>query len=358
MSESSNKVTPLEIEKQRMKIKIQNTDEQNTSQANEVLVKKVVKNMEKMNKNNDYKSMLKDDLNKQNETFKERLEKRKQKKLLRFDTSTIKEENSELDSSIVDHSQSHSRQKSMTEFTDVLKTANYNSEKIREIFESNPINDSSIKRKSKTRPLSLDIDVINKSNITLDKSQDYLFEEGDTLFSIGDESSISINEVLNFINNAPLLSKYSNFADELLLILNLYYKDLNDYFIKHAITRCTDKLEKVIQEKFSKYQETSRIYQNQIKEMEFLMNEDDQHKESINMIIDSLKDERNHEIDRMNLHYQGLAQDYINDFKAYGISNDSGIQLINEKFKLDLINLISSYLVPVKKHKFSLKNDY
>ena len=101
-----------------------------------------------------------------------------------------------------------------------------------------------------------------------------------------------------------------------------------------------------MEEKFNKYKETCLIYQNQIKEMEFLINENDQHQDSILLIIESLKDEKQQEIERMEEHYQNLINEAIIDFKNYGIKNNPGIQLVEEKFKLFFFNLVNNSIIP------------
>lgn len=101
-----------------------------------------------------------------------------------------------------------------------------------------------------------------------------------------------------------------------------------------------------MEEKFNKYTETCRNYHSQIKEMEFLLTDDDQHRESIIMIIDSLKEEKQQEIDRMEEHYNKVIEEAMINFKTFGVKENSGIQLIEEKFKLDLFNLINDSITP------------
>jgi len=111
-------------------------------------------------------------------------------------------------------------------------------------------------------------------------------------------------------------------------------------------------------EKYNKYTEISNNYHSQIKEMEFLitsgnfyfnfLDSDDTHKEGIKNIVDSLKEEQDHELDRIEDHYNKLISDAQASFKNFGFKNHPGIQLIEEKFKLDMYNLINMILAPKK----------
>ena len=80
----------------------------------------------------------------------------------------------------------------------------------------------------------------------------------------------------------------------------------------------------------------------------FILDSDDTHKEGIKNIVDSLKEEQEHELDRIEDHYNKLIQDAQASFKNFGFKNHPGIQLIEEKFKLDMYNLINMILAPKK----------
>lgn len=110
-------------------------------------------------------------------------------------------------------------------------------------------------------------------------------------------------------------------------------------------------------EKYKKYLEISKNYNTQIKEMEFLANsgksivisDDNQHSDSIKDIISSLKEEQLHEFDRIEDYYGGMIREAHNNFKTVGFRNNKGIQILEEKFKLDIYNLIKDTLDTSKK---------
>jgi hypothetical protein len=135
--------------------------------------------------------------------------------------------------------------------------------------------------------------------------------------------------------------------------LDMFVGEFNFYFYEHVFQRFTEHVQRLMDEKYTKYIEISKNYHGQIKEMEFLMTGDgeDQHKESIQGIIDSLKEEQEHELDRIEDHYNKLIVEAQSNFKNYGFKNNPGVQLIEEKFKLDMYNLINSVLIPGVKNK-------
>lgn len=65
-------------------------------------------------------------------------------------------------------------------------------------------------------------------------------------------------------------------------------------------------------------------------------------------IIDSLKEEQESELIRLEDHYNKLIQDCQANFKSIGFKNNPGIQLIEEKLKLDLYNQLNLILLPKK----------
>ena len=83
--------------------------------------------------------------------------------------------------------------------------------------------------------------------------------------------------------------------------------------------------------------------------MEFLINsaseeDDNNHKDSLQVILDALKEEQQHELDRIEDYYNKLINDAYSNFKNFGFKNNSGIQIIEEKFKLDTFNMMNDIL--------------
>lgn len=100
-------------------------------------------------------------------------------------------------------------------------------------------------------------------------------------------------------------------------------------------------------EKYTRYVEVHQTYHGQIKEMEFLLTteNDENKKENIKAIIDSLKEEQEHELDRVEDNFNKLIIEAQSNFKNLGFKSNPGVELIEEKFKLDMYNLINGILV-------------
>jgi hypothetical protein len=73
--------------------------------------------------------------------------------------------------------------------------------------------------------------------------------------------------------------------------------------------------------------------------------DDNQHKDNIKDIINSLKEEQQHEFDRIEDYYANVINENHNVFKSVGFRSNKGIQILEEKFKLDIMNLIKDSLV-------------
>ena len=66
-------------------------------------------------------------------------------------------------------------------------------------------------------------------------------------------------------------------------------------------------------------------------------------------VIDSLKEERQHELDKIDDFYNREILEAQIALKTYGFKNHPGIQLIEEKFKLDMYNHLNMILLPKNK---------
>lgn len=140
--------------------------------------------------------------------------------------------------------------------------------------------------------------------------------------------------------------KFAQILDIISVNLEQNPKEFRENFFSNVIHRLLENIERINFEKINKYTDICRIYNSQIKEMEFLINEDDQHAESISCILDSLKEEKQQELDRMESHYMNLIDDSIQNFKQFGIKNNSSIQLLEEKLKLDIVSQINKSMIP------------
>lgn len=67
---------------------------------------------------------------------------------------------------------------------------------------------------------------------------------------------------------------------------------------------------------------------------------------SINSIIIQLKEEYQTELEKLDDNYSQLIKERKRKFMKTGLRNNSGIQLIEEKFRLDIYNSINNVLYP------------
>jgi len=70
------------------------------------------------------------------------------------------------------------------------------------------------------------------------------------------------------------------------------------------------------------------------------------YKESFNTIISQLKDEMQLELEKLDDYYDQKIKENKKKYKCMGLNSNNGIQVIEEKFKLDMFNLINDLLNP------------
>jgi hypothetical protein len=85
--------------------------------------------------------------------------------------------------------------------------------------------------------------------------------------------------------------------------------------------------------------------------MQFIIDDDpsEQHKNNIKTIIEALIEEQDNELEKVEVHYDCIINDaQINFRKTSCKFSPPGVQLIEEKFKLDMYKLINTVLLPRK----------
>jgi len=104
-----------------------------------------------------------------------------------------------------------------------------------------------------------------------------------------------------------------------------------------------------MEEKFQKYSETSESYHNQVKEVEFMLEaeEDSERQKPLRLIIESLKEEQQHELELIDDHYEELFEQCYTNYKNSAKMNN-GVQLLEEKFRLEIYNQINNIVNPKK----------
>ena len=140
---------------------------------------------------------------------------------------------------------------------------------------------------------------------------------------------------------AKFLSTY--YQVESLLIE--YMNNFNEFFYHDIFEQFSSGLKELYESKYKKYIEIRNEYHNQIKEKEYLLENDEnlneEKKNEIQQTIDSLNEEQQHQIDSVEDEFNRKIVDKISEFKLNSFKNNSGIQLLEEQVKLNIYSLIN-----------------
>ena len=162
-----------------------------------------------------------------------------------------------------------------------------------------------------------------------------------------DENNIkNEKDELNFLSNmgnVPLKFQSTYFQVENLI--RQYMDQFNNFFFKEIFEQFTSNLKEIYDNKYKKYIEVSLEYHHQIKENEHLLENHEDYSEDkkaeIQQIIDSLKDEQQNQIAKIEDEFNRLIVSKVNEFKIDSFKNNIGILLIEEKLKLEIYSIIN-----------------
>ena len=139
--------------------------------------------------------------------------------------------------------------------------------------------------------------------------------------------------------------KFQETYTEIEIKMNRYVNDLNSHFFKSTFEVFSNELKDLYEKKYKKYIEVNDEYHTSIKEKEFLLENDEDlnenQKNEIQQIIDSLKEEEKDQIDTIIDEYNQLIDSKINEFKRTAFKNDCEINVIEEQLKLDIYTMIN-----------------
>ena len=128
--------------------------------------------------------------------------------------------------------------------------------------------------------------------------------------------------------------------------MNSYIDEFNNFYYKNIFEQFSSNLKEIYDIKYKKYIDISVEYHTQIKENEHILENNDnlseEKKSEIQQIIDSLKDEQQNQIAKIEDEFNRLIVTKVNEFKINSFKNNSGIQLIEEQLKLDIYSLINN----------------
>ena len=227
----------------------------------------------------------------------------------------------------------------------LARTESMNNEELeKEITEKiNP--DEEIKTSIESQITSLQNIISNLNSKTSSQNEGDNEEEEDSEFS---NSNKNLNKVQNN-NNVSLIEKIPakfrgtySYVEEL---IHTYMKEFNLFFYKDIFEQFSSSLLELYELKYKKYIEIRNEYHDQIKENEYSMENEDnlteEKKEEYLQTIESLKEEQQHQIDVVEDEFNKKIMDKISEFKLNSFKNNSGIQLLEEKVKLDIYSLIN-----------------
>jgi len=174
-----------------------------------------------------------------------------------------------------------------------------------------------------------------KNNLINNNDNNIIIEEKKENKKLSESQTNPINVPIKFQSTYyQVESIMQSYMDE---FNNLYYKDIFEQF--------SSGLKEIYDNKYKKYIDISIEYHNQIKENEHILENNDnlseEKKIEIQQIIDSLKDEQQNQIAKIEDEFNRLIVSKVNEFKINSFKNNSGIQLLEEQLKLDIYSLIN-----------------
>lgn len=144
-------------------------------------------------------------------------------------------------------------------------------------------------------------------------------------------------------------TKHKQLFSKIKSSIQSFVTDFNSYSQENLYTDFADEMTELIEEKCNKKLEIFKTYQTQISEMNSLMRDDENHEESIKVIIDNLEEEKKDELKKVDEEFGKKILEKKQNFRTDKISKDGGLQLIEEKFKLDMLNSVNEILYPKSK---------
>ena len=192
--------------------------------------------------------------------------------------------------------------------------------------------------------LSLKNIITQLNSKNLSKNEEDVEEEEDSEFSNSNQNLIKLkNKNTNLIDQIP--TKYQEIFTYIENFIHDYMNDFNKYFYKDIFEQFSSSLKELYEMKYKKYIEIRNEYHNQIKENEYLLEIEDnltnEKKEEYQQTIESLNEEQQHQIGLIEDEFNKKIMDKISEFKRKSFKNNSGIQLLEEKVKLDIYSLIN-----------------
>ena len=187
------------------------------------------------------------------------------------------------------------------------------------------------------------LEIIKEKMKKIDDIEKLKDEKFDSESENEDNNNINTNEKNSSIEEIPPIFQqtYYDIEDK----MNKYIKDFNEYFYKDIFYHFSSQLKDLYDSKYKKYIQVNNYYHTNIKQNEYLLeyeeNLTEEKKQEYQSIINSLKEEQQDQIDKIEDEFNGVIQTKLNEFKRTAIKNNCGINLIEEQVKLDIYSLIN-----------------
>ena len=220
-----------------------------------------------------------------------------------------------------------------------------NNEELEKEITDKIILDEEIKSSIESQITSLQNIISNLNSKTSSQNDIDNEEEEDSEFSSSNKNLAKVknNNNISLIEKIPVKFQgaYSYVED----LIHTYMKEFNLFFYKDIFEQFSSSLLELYELKYKKYIEIRNEYHDQIKANEYSMENEDnlteEKKEEYQQTIESLKEEQQHQIDVVEDEFNKKIMDKISEFKLNSFKHNSGIQLLEEKVKLDIYSLIN-----------------
>ena len=194
------------------------------------------------------------------------------------------------------------------------------------------------------REIELDEDI---RNITKEKMQslESLLDDIDSGSESNFTSTASLPSVSKAVNIEQMPAVFQPYFTKIEEKIKSYCEGLHTNYYNEIFENFSIKLKELYDEKYKKYIQVNNEYHSSIIENEFKYeNEekiDENEKNHIQNIIESLKEEEKDQIDKILDEYNNNISELIEDFKHNCFKKNIGIQLRQEQLKLDIYTIIN-----------------
>ena len=172
---------------------------------------------------------------------------------------------------------------------------------------------------------SFDNENTDHLNININARTSQLFEAIDSNGNIGPKQQKGFLEIKELLDN--------------------YVNNFNTFFYNELFSRFAKQTKALMDEKFNKYIEITKMYQNQIQDIKSQMNEisnvDSQEYKALENAIESLKEEQRNELDVIEDEYNQKIDNAQKHFRQNEFKTHPGVLLLEEQFRLNMCNKIS-----------------